>query len=87
MNVPVSQRSIGTSCREAAIAITYNYAYPQKPISEGEVLDYATSQDYFTVETSLYTSPANMVKVAGHYAGNITSGIVGDPEKGLGLLV
>jgi len=86
MEVPVVMQSIGTSCGEAAIAMAYNFAYPQTPISEQEAIDYATKQGYFTEDTPPYTSPANMVKIAEHYAESISSGRVHDPGQGLRLL-
>jgi hypothetical protein len=43
LNVQVdgTLQSRGTSYGEAVIAMVYNYAYPQAPISEQEVIDYA----------------------------------------------
>ena len=38
LNVPVVKQSSGTSCGEAVIAMTYNYAYPEAPLSEQEVI-------------------------------------------------
>lgn len=86
LDVPVIQQSLSTSCGEAAIVIAYNYAYPQTPISEGEAIDYATQQGYFTPGVPPFTSPANMVKIAEYYAGQVASGSVQTPEQGLALL-
>jgi hypothetical protein len=87
LDVPVIQQSIGTSCGEAAIVIAYNYAYPGTPISEQEAIDYATAQGYFTEGIPPYTSPANMVKIAEFYAGDVSSGTVHSSDQGLRLLV
>src|SRR6266540_138079 len=46
--VPVLRQATGTSCGEAVIAMTYNYAFPNTPISEQEVIDYATANGYYT---------------------------------------
>jgi hypothetical protein len=86
LDVPVIQQSIGTSCGEAAIAMAYNYAYPQTPISEQQAIDYATAQGYFTPDLPPYTSPANMVKIAEYYADEVSSGTVRDSDQGLRLL-
>jgi hypothetical protein len=86
LDVPVIRQSLGTSCGEAAIVIAYNYAYPQTPINEAEAIDYATQQGYFTPGVPPFTSPANMVKIAEYYAGQVASGSVQTPEQGLALL-
>jgi hypothetical protein len=86
LDVPVIRQSLGTSCGEAAIAMAYNYAYPQTPISEGQAITYATDQGYFTADLPPYTSPANMVKIAEHYAGKVSSGTVANANQGLRLL-
>ena len=65
---PIRQ-SKPTSCGEAVIVMAYNYAYPGTPVSEQDVIEYATSQGYFTEELSPFTSPADMVKIARHYTG------------------
>lgn len=84
--VPVLKQSRGTSCGEAVIAMVYNYAYPATPISEQEVIEYATANGYFTEGLPPFTSPANMVKIAEYYADDISSGTVFTSEQGLSLL-
>jgi hypothetical protein len=86
LDVPVFQQSRGTSCGEAVIAMTYNYAYPDAPVSEQEVIEYATANGYFTEQLYPYTSPANMVKIARYYADDISSGNVLSSRQGLAVL-
>ena len=86
LDVPVFQQSRGTSCGEAVIAMTYNYAYPDAPVSEQELIDYATANGYFTEQLYPYTSPANMVKIARYYADDISRGNVLSSRQGLALL-
>lgn len=86
LQVPVLQQSLGTSCGEAVIAMTYNYAYPATPITEQEVIQYAAASGYYTPDKYPYTSPANMVKIAEYYADNVSSGTVTNPAQGLRLL-
>ncbi len=76
-----------TSCGEAVITMTYNYAFPQAPIQEQEVIDYAVSEKYYTEELSPFTSPANMVKIAKHYTKDISTGTVTTSRRGLDLLI
>lgn len=87
LDVPVIQQSLGTSCGEAVIALAYNFAHPESPISEAQVIDYAAAQGYFTEAIPPYTSPANMVKIARQYAAQVSSGVVSSPDQGLSLLV
>ena len=87
LQVDVIRQSLGTSCGEAVIAMVYNYAYPQTPITEKEVIDYAAAQGYFTPGVPPFTSPANMVKIAEYYADDVASGSVTNSEQGLSLLV
>ena len=84
--VPVLKQSRGTSCGEAVIAMTYNYAYPSTPITEQAVIEYATANGYFTEDLSPFTSPANMVKIADYYADDISTGTVFSSVQGLALL-
>jgi hypothetical protein len=86
LQVPVLQQSRGTSCGEAVIAMTYNYAYPATPLTEQELINYAASNGYFTEDLPPFTSPANMVKIARHYAENISTGTVMSSGQGLSLL-
>ncbi|HEY3474459.1 MAG TPA: papain-like cysteine protease family protein [Anaerolineales bacterium] len=84
--VPVLQQSRGTSCGEAVITMVYNYAYPNTPITEQEVIEYAAANGYFTEGVPPFTSPANMVKIAQYYAEDVSSGNVLSAGQGLSLL-
>ena len=87
LDVPMVQQSSGTSCGEAVIAMAYNFVYPLETISEGEVIEYATTNGYYTPERFPYTSPASMVKIAEYYAGDIDHGTVLTQSQGLSLLL
>lgn len=87
LQVGVIRQSISTSCGEAVIAMVYNYAYPQTPLTEQEVIDYAAAQGYFTEGVPPFTSPANMLKIAQYYADDISTGTVTDSRQGLTLLI
>lgn len=87
LQVGVIRQSISTSCGEAVIAMVYNYAYPETPVTEQEVIDYAAAHGYFTAGVPPFTSPANMVKIAEYYADAVSSGTVSDPGQGLSLLI
>jgi hypothetical protein len=87
LQVPVFQQAEGTSCGEAVIAMTYNYAHPNTPVSEAEVIQYATQNDYYTPGVYPYTSPANMLKITKYYSKDFASGKVYSAEQGLTLLV
>jgi Papain-like cysteine protease AvrRpt2 len=87
LQVDAIQQSESTSCGEAVIAMAYNYAHPQTPINEREVIEYATTQGYFTAGVPPFTSPANMVKIARHYADKVSTGTVLSSRQGLLLLV
>jgi len=84
--VPVLKQSRGTSCGEAVITMVYNYAYPVTPITEQQVIEYATANGYFTEGLPPFTSPANMVEIADYYADNVSTGTVWNAEQGLSLL-
>ena len=87
LQVDVIQQSRGTSCGEAVIAMIYNYAYPQTPISEQEVIEYAAAHGYYTEDFPPFTSPANMVKIAQYYADDISTGRVTSSGQALALLM
>ena len=87
LQVAPIQQMRATSCGEAVITMVYNYAYPETPIYEQDVIDYATSQGYFTETVSPYTSPADMVKIAEYYAENVSTGGVINSGQGLSLLI
>jgi hypothetical protein len=86
LQVPVMQQSRGTSCGEAVITMVYNHAYPGTLLTEQEVIEYAASNGYFTENLSPFTSPANMVKIARHYAEDVSTGAVLSSSQGLSLL-
>ena len=86
LQVPVLMQSRGTSCGEAVITMTYNYAYPDTPIMEQQVIEYAAANGYFTEGVPPFTSPANMVKIAEYYAYEVSSGNVSSSGQGLSLL-
>jgi hypothetical protein len=87
LQVPVLAQSETTSCGEAVIAMVYNYAHPESPISERQVIDYAVEQGYFTPDLAPFTSPANMVRIARHYTPRVESGNVVTSNQGLSLLL
>lgn len=86
LQVPVLQQSRGTSCGEAVITMTYNYAYPSTPVTEQEVIEFAAANGYFTEGIPPFTSPANMVKIAEYYADEVSAGNVISSAQGLSLL-
>ena len=87
LQVAMVQQSRGTSCGEAVIAMVYNYAYPQTPISEQEVIDYAAGHGYYTEDFPPFTSPANMVKIARYYSDDVSTGTALSSGQGLALLI
>ncbi len=86
LQVPVLKQLQSTSCGEAVIAMTYNYMHSDTPITEAEVISYAKTNEYYTVNKSPYTSPANMLKIAKYYTKNISTGRVFTSGQGLALL-
>lgn len=86
LDVPVVKQTWSTSCGPAVIAMTHNYARPDHPLSEQEVIEYAAENGYYLVDKPPFTSPANMVKIARHYADNVASGTVTRSDRGLELL-
>lgn len=87
LNVPVVKQLWSSSCGEAVIVMTYNYAYPNTLISEGEVIEFASTNGYYTEDTPPFTSPANMVKIAESYADDVSTGAVTSSGQGLALLM
>ena len=83
---PLTQTKM-TSCGEAAIIMAYNYVSPQSPIREADVIEYATGMGYYTEERVPFTSPENMVNIAGHYADEVSNGRVITQGQALALLV
>jgi hypothetical protein len=86
LDVPALRQALGTSCGEAVIAITYNYAYPETPITEQQVIDYAAANGYYTPNLPPWTSPASMVKIAENYMDDVATGRVFTARQGLDLL-
>jgi hypothetical protein len=82
---PLQQKKI-TSCGEAAITMAYNYAYPDSPLNELDIVAFAMDKGYYIDNRRPYTSPANMIVIANHYAEDVRSGAVTTPEEGLMLL-
>src|SRR6266487_123663 len=87
LSVPVMRQSKSTSCGEAVIAMTYNYAYPNPPITEQEVIDYATAHGYYTEDLAPFTSPLNMVKIAENYVDDVSTGTAISSGQGLAVLI
>jgi len=87
LQVPPLAQLQGTSCGEAVIVMAYNYAHPQSPLNEAEVIAYATENGYFTEDTEPFTSPANMVKITQHYTNDYSTGTVFSADQGLALLI
>ena len=87
LEVPVVKQLTGTSCGEAVVVMAYNYAHPQTPLNEQEVINYATAQGYFTPGVPPFTSPANMVKIAEYYAEDVSTGTLKNSSEGLSLLM
>jgi len=75
-----------TSCGEAAITMTYNYANLDAQISERAVIEFARKHGYFTADHPPYTSPADMVRIARNYANGIKSGSVVNADQGIAVL-
>jgi hypothetical protein len=67
--------------------MAYNYVYPQTPLNEQDVIDYATTHGYFTPGVPPFTSPENMVKIARNYTDEIASGMARNSNEGLSLLI
>lgn len=85
LDVPVVKQSLSTSCGEAVIAMVYNYVHSDAPITEQQVIAYAGPNGYYTADLPPFTSPANMVKIAEHYADPVSSGAVITSGQGLAL--
>ena len=83
---PLTQLQV-TSCGEAVIVMTYNYAHPESPLNEVDVIAYAAENGYFTEAAEPFTSPANMVKIARNYTNDFSSGRVFNSDQGLALLI
>jgi hypothetical protein len=86
LDVQPALQSEPNSCGEAAILMAYNYAYPQAPIDEAQIIRYAKSMGYYTPRRFPFTSPDNMVRIAQNFARRVASGHVFASDQGLALL-
>jgi hypothetical protein len=87
LQIPPLAQMQATSCGEAVIVMTYNYAHPESPLNEADVIAYAAEKGYFTEASEPFTSPANMVKIARNYTNDYSSGKVFSSDQGLALLI
>lgn len=87
LQVNTLAQSRATSCGPAAITMAHNYAYPEDLVSEQMVIEYAVAAGYFTEGRTPFTSPANMIRIARHYAEGVESGHVFSSRQGLALLI
>jgi hypothetical protein len=67
--------------------MAYNFANPNAPMPEAQVIEYAKEQRYFTEFRWPFTSPASMLAIAGYYAPGLRTGFVSTQEQGLAVLV
>jgi hypothetical protein len=86
LDVPMVKQMWSTSCGEAVITMTYNYAHPEAPLTEAEVIEFASLNGYYTEDKSPFTSPANMAKIARNYTSDVSTGTVFTSSQGLTLL-
>ena len=82
---PLQQKKI-TSCGQAAITMAYNYAHPESPLAELDVIAFAMEYGYYVDDRRPFTSPAGMFAIAKHYTENVQTGAVSTPDEGLKLL-
>jgi len=87
LDVPVVKQMWSSSCGEAVIAMAYNYIFPETPLKEAEVIEFASAHGYYTEDKYPYTSPANMIKIAENYTDDVSSGTVTSSRRGLALLM
>lgn len=87
LQIPPLAQSKVTSCGEAVIVMTYNYAHPETPLTEADVIAYAAENGYFTELAEPFTSPANMLMITRNYTKDYSSGRVLTPNQGLALLI
>jgi hypothetical protein len=88
MNLPVETflQAKYTSCGEAAITMAYNYAYSESRVNEKAVIDFALSAGYYTEKLAPFTTPADMVEIAKHYADTVSTGQVNAEDEALKFL-
>lgn len=87
LQVNTLAQSHTTSCGPAAITMAHNYANPDDLVSEAMVIEYAAAEGYYTAGRTPFTSPANMVRIARHYADDVRSGHAVNSRQGLSLLI
>jgi hypothetical protein len=83
---PLTQSRV-TSCGEAALVMIYNYAFPQAPLKESDVIQFAIRNGYYTPGWSPFTSPDNMRNILTEYTSDYTGGNVANAEEALEMLV
>jgi hypothetical protein len=84
--LPLAQ-SQTTSCGEAALVMLYNYAFPQAPLKESDMIRFAISKGYYTPDWAPFTSPADMANILENYTEDYTGGTIAKADEGLELLV
>lgn len=87
LQVPALAQSWSTSCGEAALVMVYNYAFPQQPLKESDVIQFAVNNGYFTPDRSPFTKPADMANILENYTEDYTGGNVTQPGEGVELLI
>ena len=84
--VAMVRQSKFTSCGPASIVMAFNYADPEKRVTEEDVIEYAAENGYYTEHKFPYTSPDAMILIAEHYAEYALSGTVQSADEGFALL-
>ncbi len=87
LQVPTLTQSRGTSCGEAVIVMAYNYAHPQTPLHEADVIAYAAENGFFTESEEPFTSPFNMANIVRNYTFGYSVGTVSNADQSLTLLI
>jgi len=87
LDVPALTQLRATSCGEAALVMIYNYAFSQAPLKEGDVIQFALKEGYYTPGWPPFTSPANMSNILENYTSDYTGGNVANADEALEMLV
>lgn len=87
LQVPTLAQSWNTSCGEAALVMVYNYAFPQQPLKEADVIQFAINNGYYTPDKFPFTTPADMANILENYTEDYTGGNVTQPSEGVELLL
>jgi hypothetical protein len=66
--------------------MAYNYQYPQTPLNEADVIQYAIQKGYYTPGAAPFASPANMLNIVQRYTKDYVSGNVSTSAEGFELL-